>query len=421
MLRLLLVLVAFGLLAIKPAAAQLKVINPADQAVSFAIGYYHETGLLKGWHTQGWVNIAPRDSATLLPEGIAGGQFYYFGRLAGCDQIFQGQYALQIHPTDAFSIANAASDSPVTLSKDLKKVGFVKVDVSEGKRQHTLRLPVLNCTQSDVRQGDWTVYLDRDKEEVQQEQDAAYIRKISYQNGKPAGLVRDYYAKTNVLQWDGKLISERPDVRQGTCITYNEEGQKVEEAMYKEGQLLGEARRWGDYGKEILKTKTYKTVTVLDPQVGYLVSYYNPGNSRTIIPVTLHENTVRWYYEFTAYRNKADVEAVRNNFQLASELSMFIDKTGFLKQATAVLTPPAGGDICNVYLIEDKLQAQVFMQKQPNFKRVIDASRTSLTSAVVPVQHKGKQVYLGLHNPADVDGIYFAIEVVAVVEEEQAL
>lgn len=416
--KLLFSLLAFSLLAIKPATAQLKVINPSDQAASIAIGYYQEAGIFKVWNTQGWINIAPRDSATLLPEGIAGGQFYYYGRLAGCDQLFQGQYALQIQPTDAFSIVNAASDNPVTFSKGLQKEGFVKVDVPDGKKQHTLRLPLINCTQNGIRQGAWTLYLDRDKEEVPLEQDATYIRKTSYQNGKPTGLVRDYYAKTNVLQWDGKLISERPDVRQGTSITYNEKGQKVEEVIYKEGQLAGQARRWGDDGKEILKTKTYKTVTVLDPQAGYLVSYYNSGNSRTIIPVTLPENTVRWYYEFTAYRNKADVEAVRNNFQLASELSTFIDQTGFLKLATAVLTPPAGGDICNVYLIDNEQEAKVFMQKQPNFKRVIDGSRTSLTSAVVPVQHKEKQVYLGLHNPADVDGIYFAIEVVAVVEEE---
>jgi antitoxin component YwqK of YwqJK toxin-antitoxin module len=84
-----------------------------------------------------------------------------------------------------------------------------------------------------------------DKEEVQQEQDATYIRKISYQSGKPYGLVRDYYAKTNVLQWDGKLVSERPEVRQGTSITYNEKGLKVEEATYKDGQLAGQVRRWG--------------------------------------------------------------------------------------------------------------------------------------------------------------------------------
>ncbi|MEJ8802812.1 DUF1036 domain-containing protein [Pontibacter sp. H249] len=417
--KLLLTFLALSLLTIRPAAAQLKVVNPSDQAVSLAIGYYHEKGLFKGWHTQGWINIAPHDSATLLPEGIAGGQFYYFGRLAGCDQLFQGQYALHIQPTEAFSIANAATDSPVTLSKGLQKAGFVKVDVPEGKRQHTLRLPVPNCTQNGIRHGAWTLYLDRDKEEVKQVQDAAFIRKITYQKGVPSGLVRDYYAKANVLQWDGKLVSERPDVRQGTCITYNEQGQKVEEAIYKEGQLAGSVRRWGDDGKEILRKMTYRTVTVLEPQVGYLVSYYNPGNSRTLIPVTLPENTVRWYYEFTAYRNKADVEAVRNTFQLASELSIFIDQTGFLKLATAALTPPVGGDICNVYLIEDELQAKIFMQKQSNFKRVTDASRTSLTSAVVPVQHPGKQVYLGLHNPADVDGIYFAIEVVAVVEEEE--
>ncbi|RAU81327.1 hypothetical protein DP923_16300 [Pontibacter arcticus] len=108
-------------------------------------------------------------------------------------------------------------------------------------------------------------------------------------------------------------------MRQGTSISYNDQGQKVEEAIYKDGQLTGSVRCWGDDGKEILSKKIYRTVTVLEPQVGYLVSYYNPGNSRTLIPVTLPENTVRWYYEFTAYRNKADVEAIRNTFQLASD------------------------------------------------------------------------------------------------------
>ncbi|MBC5994021.1 DUF1036 domain-containing protein [Pontibacter cellulosilyticus] len=411
----LLILITFNLF---PVSAQLKVINPNGHAVSLALGFYNETGLIKGWHTQGWINIAPHDSAMLLPNGIVGGEVYYFGRISGCDQLYQGQYSLHIQPKEAFSIANSASDLPISLNKGLEKAPFTKVSIPNGGKTFTLRLPEVNCTQKGMRQGAWTLYLDRDKEEVKQAQDAAFIRKINYQNGVPSGLVRDYYAKTNVLQWDGKLISEKPDVRQGTSITYSEQGQKVEEAFYQSGKPEGKVRRWDADGKEIVTKKTYRTVTVLKPQVGYLVSYYNSGNSRTYIPVILPENTVEWYYEFTAYRNEAELQAAQEKFKLASELTLLIDQTGMLKLAADLFTAPPGGDICNVYMFEDEAQVKAFMQKR-SFTPVRDWSRTSLKSAVVPVHSSGRKAYLGLHNPADLDGIHFAIEVVAVVEKEE--
>ncbi|MBB6609689.1 DUF1036 domain-containing protein [Pontibacter sp. Tf4] len=414
--KLLLIFLACSLFAIRPVSAQLKVINPSNQTVSIAIGFYHEKGLFKGWHTQGWINIAAHDSATLLPEGIASGQFYYFGKLAGCDQLFQGQYAMQIQPTEAFSIANAATDSPITLSKGLQKVGFVKVDVPEGKRQYTLQLPLVNCTQNGVRQGAWTVYLDRDKEEVQQQQDAAFIRNVTYQNGKPIGLVRDYYANSNMLQWDGKLLKEHPEVRQGTSITYDEKGQKIEEAVYHEGKIVGNVRRWDINGKEINIRKVYKTVTVIPPHEGYLFSYYNSQPSRTFIPIKLPDNTLEWYYEFIAFRNKAELQAAQDKFKLASELTLLIDQSGILKLTTDFLTAPPGGDVCNVYLFDSKAKVNHFMQKQ-NPNPVWEGSRENLTAAIVPVKQKGENLFLGFYNPASLDGIHFAVEVVAIVEE----
>lgn len=417
--KLILPLVVLILFTFNSARAQLKIINPNDQAVSLAIGFYNETGLLKSWSTQGWVNIAPHDSVTFIPKGIAGGEFYYYGRIVGCDQTYQGQYGLHIHPQEAFTIANAASDAPLSLSKGLEKVAFTKVSVPNGKRDYRLILPTANCTQQGVRQGSWTVLLDRDKEETINEGDATYARKITYQNGVPTGLIRDYFIGTNVLQWDGKLKSEHPDVREGTCVTYNTSGQKIEEAVYQDGESVGQVRRWGNDGKEIFTKKTYKTVTVLQPQVGYLVSYYNTGNSRTVIPVTLPENTVEWYYEFTAYRDKAEIQLAQEKFKLASELTYLIDQTGTLKLATDLLTTPPGGDICNVYLFDSKKKSDLFMQKlKPD--PVWEGSRESLTSAVVPVQTRNRQVYLGLHNPASMDGIHFAIEVVAVVEIDES-
>jgi uncharacterized membrane protein len=185
--------------------AQLTLINPSDHAVSLAVGFYVEKGLWKVWNTKGWINVAPHDSTTMLPDGIAGGTFCFCGRIADCDQVYTGNYPLFVHPTDAFSIAGAASEVPVTLNKGVQKVGFAKVDLPAGQRKYRLRLSATNFSQKGVRTGDWLIYLDRDKEEVTRLDQAAYVRRISYQQGVPTGLVRDYYWPANTLQWDGKL------------------------------------------------------------------------------------------------------------------------------------------------------------------------------------------------------------------------
>jgi uncharacterized membrane protein len=396
--------------------AQLTLINPSERPVALAIGFYVEKGLWQGWNTKGWITIAPRDSATVLPEGINGGGFYYYGR-TGCDQGYTGSSALFLHPTEAFAIANAAAATPITLNKDVKKAGFVKVDIPAGQRYYRLRLPALNCSRQGVRNGDWLIYLDRDKEEVAKVEQASYVRHISYQQGVPVGLVRDYTYPANILQWDGKLLREHPAIAQGTCITYDEAGHKREQALYQNGKVVGGIQHWDAAGQEVAVVKKYRTVKVLEPQQGYLVSYFNPGKSRTVIPVKLPANTVSWYYEFAAFRDQAQLASARARFKLAAELSALVDQSGIANLAMKALTMPPGGNICNVYLLGDTKQTDLFQAKQA-FSFLRDGTRSSLTSAVVPVmQPAGQQVYLGLHNPDNLYGIHYALEVVAVVEE----
>ena len=412
-----LLLLTLALLFTTRCWAQLTLINPSDRAVSMAVGFYVEKGIWQGWNTKGWIAIAPHDSATLLPGGIAGNAFYYSGRIAGCDQRYEGSYALFVHPTEAFSVANAAGPTPITLNQGVQKAGFVKVDLPAGQRQYRLRLPSANCTQQGKRVGDWLVYLDRDKDEVAKPEQATYVRRLTYQQGGPAGLVRDYYWPTNRLQWDGKLLSEHPAVFQGTCITYDEAGRKQQEAVYQNGRVSGDIRRWDATGKEGIVSKHYKTVKVLTPQQGYLVSYFNPGESRTVIPVQLPPNTVSWYYEFTAFRELAQLQAARDKFKLVAELSGLMDKSGSLELAIKALTTPPGGNICNVYLLKDTQQTDLFQRKQA-FAYIREGTRSSLTSAVVPLPAPANPTfYLGLHNPDNMYGIHYALEVVAVVEE----
>ncbi|MGI4734236.1 MAG: DUF1036 domain-containing protein [Janthinobacterium lividum] len=398
--------------------AQLTLINPSDHAVSLAVGFYVEKGLWKGWNTKGWINVAPHDSTTMLPDGIAGGAFCFCGRIADCDQGYTGNYPLFVHPTEAFSIANAAAEVPLTLNKGVQKVGFAKVDLPAGQRKYRLRLPATNFSQKGIRTGDWLVYLDRDKEEVAKPDQAAYVRHISYQQGVPTGLVRDYYWPANTLQWDGKLLKEHPATKQGTCISYDEAGHKREEAFYQDGRVTGSIRRWDETNKELLTRKRYRTVHVLQPQVGYLAPYVSLNSSRSLIPVQLPANTVSWFYEFTAYRDQAQMRAAQQKFQLLAQLTRLADDSGFLEKVANVLTAPPGGDICNVYLISDPAQSDLFQAKQ-TFTYLRDGTRSNLTSAVVPVINPtGQQVYLGLHNPAQLYGINYALEVVAVVEED---
>jgi hypothetical protein len=236
----------------------------------------------------------------------------------------------------------------------------------------------------------------------------------------PAGLVRDYYWPANTLQWDGKLLQEHPATRQGTCITYDAAGHKREEALYQDGRVVGSVRRWDETDKELLTHKRYRTVQVLKPQTGYLVPYFNPGSSRTVIPVQLPVNTVSWFYEFAAYRDQVQLQAAQAKFKLVAELANLVDRSGFgvLEKAINVLTTPPGGDICNVYLLGDPAQTDLFQAKQ-EFTYLRDGTRSNLTAAVVPIlSPTGQQVYLGLHNPAQLYGINYALEVVAIVEED---
>ncbi|QNF31385.1 DUF1036 domain-containing protein (plasmid) [Adhaeribacter swui] len=406
-------------LSFLPCMAQLKVVNPSDYPISLAVGYYADKGLIKGWSTLGWVNIAAHDSTNLLPRGVAGDSFYYYGRVSGCDQVYEGQYGLFIHPTDAFQVSNAASEAPISLTKGVAKVPFVKVDLPANSRNYRLVLPKVNCTQTGKRQGNWTIYLDRDKEETSTPEDASYIRNVKYQNGEPTGIVRDYYYPSKKLQWDGKLLGNNLEIKHGTCFTYDENGKKREEATYQNGQLVGEIRRWNEMGKEVVVRKSYKAVKVLDPQKGYLVSYYNPGKSRTVIPVKLPANTVAWYYEFTASRNQAEVAASQAKFQLLSQLTTLVDETGITKLAVASLSTPPGGSICNVYLMKEVKQADSFEAKK-EFYYDREGSRTSLSSAVVPIKsNEAKYVSLGLQNPDNLYGVHYALEVIAIVEESK--
>ena len=72
---------------------------------------------------------------------------------------------------------------------------------------------------------------------------AAYYREFNYdQNGKPKGVVKDYYI-TGELQFEGQMTTVNPDTLNGRCTWYYKNGQKSQEVVYKSGIIFGRPKR----------------------------------------------------------------------------------------------------------------------------------------------------------------------------------
>jgi len=70
-------------------------------------------------------------------------------------------------------------------------------------------------------------------QETRKFEDAEYYRIANYKNGKPKGIVRDYYMDGS-LQFEGKLLSGFPSIYDGTIKFYYSNGKLRKKAKYKD-------------------------------------------------------------------------------------------------------------------------------------------------------------------------------------------
>ena len=94
-----------------------------------------------------------------------------------------------------------------------------------------------------------TEYFNADWQRTNQEH-AAYYREITYdEDGKPVGKVKDFWI-TGELQFEGGMLSVNPDVLDGVCVWYYQNGLKSQAAFYEKGELVGDIKEWSEEGKE---------------------------------------------------------------------------------------------------------------------------------------------------------------------------
>ena len=135
------------------------------------------------------------------------------------------------------------------------------------------------------------------------------------------------------------------------------------------------------------------------------------------IPIALPKGTVEWYYTFTATRNKDEVAQTKNGMKLFGTLSKMIDASGLTGIVVDQLAAPPGGDVCDVFLLDDQ-NSTLFVQKV-DFKLYRDWSRENLKQRTIRMSNPWQPNYLiGIKNPSAGYGIHVTLEAVAIVLEE---
>ena len=125
---------------------------------------------------------------------------------------------------DTFKIkADAASAEIKDLLKDHgnKKIGEVK------SFNENFIIPDLkpNQTINGKKEGAWVYWYNAKWKSTNLKDSVAFYRKITFKNDKPIGIVNDFY-KSGQKQWEGKLISNEPEINEGKCTWYYENGNK---------------------------------------------------------------------------------------------------------------------------------------------------------------------------------------------------
>lgn len=151
---------------------------------------------------------------------------------------------------------------------------------------------------------------------------------------------------------------------------------------------------------------------------GGLNATFSTGRSRLTFPITLPPNTVEWYYSFAATRNRANVQATRDQMKLLSTLSKMLGG-GVLSIGVDMLAQPPGADYCDVYLLPAE-HFQAFERKEDTkWRYITEGTRPNVMYGNVKVSNCCKQgtFYIGLKNPSNSYGVEVVIEVVAIVEK----
>jgi len=132
-----------------------------------------------------------------------------------------------------------------------------------------------------AREGKWIIWFNHYGNQTLIKDSAAYYREVTYLEGKPNGLVKEYYLNGKT-KWEGYLVMDQPvDIRNGKSISYDDEGNKVEEAQYNR---IGKKTSSKEYKKPIQGSDTLNllyrqgNVSFVQGNLSKALEYWNQGS-----------------------------------------------------------------------------------------------------------------------------------------------
>lgn len=192
------------------------------------------------------------------------------------------------------------------------------------------------------------------------------------------------------------------------------------QATFSIGRIPGlESKQ--DFNTEVTYRETYEVISIHSPQKFFVNSGTNAaikgGKSRVLLPVKLPNNTVKWYYEFSASRDEAFVDQVQKSFNLFGELVKLIDESGTLTFGVNQLTQPPGANYADIYVLDHENSSQFIAKNHYNYYS--EGSRENYKSGIVELTGSIFGItYLGLKNPDSWYGVHLTLEVAAIVKRE---
>jgi hypothetical protein len=164
--------------------------------------------------------------------------------------------------------------------------------------------------------------------------------------------------------------------------------------------------------------ESYKTVALIPPTVYYLESNIPDHKPRVTIPVQLPDFTSEWYYAYTTTTDKKKAEAFKTSLQLSANLKQMIIQASGTFFTVDSLPVPEGSDSCRIYLL-DQSNRQLF-DDHVNFRHFREGTRENTKAGVVKIKIANfPNSYLGIRNTNPVNGIYVALEAVAIIPPEE--
>lgn len=185
-----------------------------------------------------------------------------------------------------------------------------------------------------LKTGDWVYYYDEGWENIPSSDGVAYYRLITYENGKPIGKMRDYYA-SGQIQMEGTLFNENPEQFEGELIYYSVKGHIEDIRIYEKGVL--------NYHKSIARNETLIATqgkTILD-SVSFAILlnnlariYLNRGRYAESIPLLKQALKIR--KEQLGENHPSYAISLNNLGLLYSQMGRYAETEPLYKQALKI-------------------------------------------------------------------------------------